>query len=55
MSMKTTMSVWSGTAMAGLVAMAGANGAMAAEFLQTTSPGALTDIRAAELPPEPGL
>ncbi len=27
----------------------------AAEFYQTTTPGATTDIRAAELPPEPGL
>lgn len=31
------------------------NGAQAAEFYQTVTPGATSDIRAAELPPEPGF
>ncbi|QSY98018.1 transporter (plasmid) [Rhizobium bangladeshense] len=32
-----------------------ADASQAAEFYQTTTPGATTDVRAAELPPEPGL
>ncbi len=39
----------------GFSCMIAGNMANAAEFYQTTTPGATTDIRAAELPPEPGF
>ena len=42
-------------ALSGAVLVGAATGTHAAEFYQTTTPGATTDIRAAELPPEPGL
>ncbi|MCJ2877410.1 transporter [Rhizobium pusense] len=44
-------SVW---ALVLLASLAGGKGE-AAEFMQTSTPGGTTDIRAAELPPEPGL
>jgi hypothetical protein len=46
---------WSSPTLAALIALASAHGTRAAEFYQTVTPGATTDIRAAELPPEPGL
>jgi hypothetical protein len=55
MGMNKLKGEWTATAVAGLIAMAGADAAKAAEFYQTSTPGATTDIRAAELPPEPGF
>jgi hypothetical protein len=42
-------------ALVGLFGAAAAQDGSAAEVYQTTTPGATTDIRAAELPPEPGF
>jgi hypothetical protein len=47
--------VLSGMIMGGLACLAMVGPSHAAESYQTTTPGATSDIRAAELPPEPGL
>jgi hypothetical protein len=48
-------SKWAAVAFTGLCLLTAGQLANAAEFYQTTTPGAVNDIRAAELPPEPGL
>jgi len=46
---------WAASALVAAVVETSGESALAAEFYQTVTPGATTDIRAAELPPEPGF